>query len=59
MPPGSVLSARIPINEADPCTKTDDSGAIKELRTELRAMHGAAQQFLTSDARVAYWSQVW
>jgi hypothetical protein len=59
MPPDSVLSTRIPANEADPCTKAGGSGAIKELRTELRAMHGAAQPFLTSDARVAYWSQVW
>ena len=59
MPPDSVIVAELPANETDPCTKTDDSGAIKELRTGLRAMHGAAQPFLTSDARVAYWSQVW
>ncbi len=59
MPPDSVIGAGIPATEADPCPKTNGSGAIKELRTELRAMHGAAQPFLTSDARVAYWSQVW
>jgi hypothetical protein len=59
LPPDSVIVAGLPANETDPCTKTDGSGAIKELRTELRAMHGAAQPFLTSDARVAYWSQVW
>jgi hypothetical protein len=59
MPPDSVIIAGIPANEADPCTKTYHSGAIKELRTELHAMHGAAQPFLTTDARVAYWSQVW
>jgi hypothetical protein len=59
MPPDSVIIAEIPANEADPCTQTDGSGAIKELRIELRAMHGAAKPFLTSDARVAYWSQVW
>jgi hypothetical protein len=43
----------------DPCTKTDDSGAIKEILTELRAMHAAAKPFLTTNARVAYWAQVW
>ena len=59
MPPDSVIVAGLPANETDPCTKTGDAGAIKELRTELRAMHGAAQPFLTSDARIAYWSQVW
>ncbi len=59
MPPDSVIIAGVPANEADPCTKTDGSGAIKELRIELRAMHGAVKPFLTSDARVAYWSQVW
>src|SRR6266567_7841289 len=59
MPPDPVIVAGIPASEADPCTKTGDSGAIKELRTELRAMHGAAQPFLTNDARAAYWSQVW
>ncbi len=59
MPPDSVIIAGIPANEADPCTQTDGPGAIKELRIELRAMHGAAKPFLTRDARVAYWSQVW
>ncbi len=41
MPPDPVIVAGIPASEADPCPKTGDSGAIKELRTELRAMHGA------------------
>jgi len=59
MPPDSVIIAGVPANEADLCTKTDGSGAIKELRIELRAMHGAVKPFLTNDARVAYWSQVW
>jgi hypothetical protein len=59
VPPDSVIIAGSPADEADPCTKTDGSRAIKELRVELRAMHGAAEPFLTSDARVAYWSQVW
>lgn len=59
MPPDSAIVAGLPANETDPCTKTDNAGAVKERRTELRAMHGAAQPFLTSDARIAYWSQVW
>jgi hypothetical protein len=59
LPPDSVIVAGLPANETDPCTKTDDARAIKGFRTKLRAMHGAAQPFLTSDARVAYWSQVW
>jgi hypothetical protein len=41
------------------CIKTDDSGAIKTVRTELRAMHGAAQPFPTCHARDAFWSQAW
>jgi hypothetical protein len=59
LPPDSATVAGLPANETDPCTKTYDSGAINEVRTELRAMHYAVQPFLTSDARVAYWSQVW
>lgn len=46
--------------KTDPCAKADDdSKVIRELRTALHMMHGAAQSFLTSDARAAYWSQVW
>lgn len=36
-----------------------DSGDIKELRAKLQAMREAAQPFLSSSARAAYWSQVW
>ena len=59
LPPDSVTIAGLHADEADPCTKGGDSAAIRELRTELRVMHDAAQPFLTSDARVAYWTQVW
>ena len=59
MPPDSLTLAGFPASETDPCSQTGGSGAIQELRTELRAMHGAALPFLTDDARVAYWSQVW
>ena len=54
-----VTVTGLPVSETDPCTTTDGSGAIKELRTELRVMHGAAQPFLTSAARIGYWTQVW
>jgi uncharacterized protein DUF4231 len=55
----SAVTAGLLAGEADPCTKTGDSGAIKELRTELRVMHSAARPFLNSETRVAYWTQVW
>ena len=59
LPPDLVSIAGLPAGDADPCTKASGSGAIKELTTQLRVMHGAAEPFLTTDARVAYWSQVW
>jgi len=59
LPPDSAIVPGLRAIETDPCAKTDGSKAIRELRAELRAMHRAAEPFLTSDARVAYWSQVW
>jgi len=59
MAPDSVTAAGLPADEADPCARTGGSRAIRELRTKLRAMHAAALPFLTTDARVAYWTQVW